>query len=83
MAQCCGVLVLSKVPDPENYSTYFLKIDNVRFKRKVVPGDTLQLETFITEPIRRGITTAQCKAFVGGSLVCEATLTAQVVKNMK
>ena len=83
MAQCCGVLVLSKVPDPENYSTYFLKIDNVRFKRKVVPGDTLQLETFITEPIRRGITTAQCKAFVGGSLVCEAMLTAQVVKNMK
>ncbi len=83
LAQCCGVLVLSKVPDPENYSTYFLKIDNVRFKRKVVPGDTLQLETFITEPIRRGITSAQCKAFVGGMLVCEATLTAQVIKNMK
>lgn len=81
LAQCCGVLVLNKVPDPENYSTYFLKIDNVRFKRKVVPGDTLQLETFITEPIRRGIATAQAKAFVGGTLVCEATLTAQVAKN--
>jgi len=81
MAQCCGILVLSKVEDPERYSTYFLKIDGVKFKHKVVPGDTLQLEAHLTEPVRRGIATAQCKAFVGDRLACEAVLMAQVVKN--
>ncbi len=80
LAQCCGILVLSKVEDPENYSTYFLKADNVRWKRKVVPGDTLQLECHIAD-LRRGICTAECKAFVAGQLVCEAVLTAQIVKN--
>lgn len=80
LAQCCGILVLSKVDDPECYSTYFLKADNVRWKRKVVPGDTLQLECHITD-MRRGICTAECKAFVGGQLACEAVLTAQIAKN--
>lgn len=80
MAQCCGILVLSKVEDPECYSTYFLKADGVKWKRKVVPGDTLQLECHIAD-FRRGICTAQCKAFVGGQLACEAVLTAQIAKN--
>ena len=56
MAQCSGILVLGDVPDPENYSTYFMKIDGVKFKRKVVPGDTLQFEIHLMEPIRRGFT---------------------------
>ena len=80
LAQCCGILVLSKVDDPEHYSTYFLKADGVKWKRKVVPGDTLQLECHIAD-FRRGICTAECKAFVGGQLVCEAVLTAQIAKN--
>ena len=80
LAQCCGILVLSRVEDPESYSTYFLKADGVKWKRKVVPGDTLQLECHITD-MRRGICTMEAKAFVGGQLVCEAILTAQIVKN--
>ena len=80
MAQCCGLLVLSRVEDPESYSTYFLKADGVKWKRKVVPGDTLQLECHITD-MRRGICTTEAKAFVGGQLACEAILTAQIVKN--
>ena len=80
LAQCCGILVLSKVENPEEYSTYFLKADNVRWKRKVVPGDTLQLECHIAD-MRRGICTAEAKAFVGGQLACEAILTAQIAKN--
>lgn len=80
LAQCCGILVLNRVDDPESYSTYFLKADGVKWKRKVVPGDTLQLECHISD-MRRGICTAEAKAFVGGQLVCEAVLTAQIVKN--
>ena len=80
LAQCCGILVLSKVEDPDSYSTYFLKADGVKWKRKVVPGDTLQLECHIVD-MRRGICTAECKAFVGGQLACEAQLTAQIAKN--
>ncbi len=80
LAQCCGILVLSRVDDPESYSTYFLKADGVKWKRKVVPGDTLQLECHISD-MRRGICTAEAKAFVGGQLACEAVLTAQIVKN--
>lgn len=80
LAQCCGILVLSKVENPEEYSTYFLKADNVRWKRKVVPGDTLQLECNIAD-MRRGICTAEAKAFVAGQLVCEAVLTAQIAKS--
>lgn len=81
MAQCGGILVLSSVPDPETYSTYFLRIDNVRFKQKVVPGDTLHFELQLTEPLRRGMATMQGKAFVGNKLVCEAMLMAQIIKN--
>ena len=81
MAQCGGILVLSTVEDPENYSTYFLRIDNVRFKQKVVPGDTLHFEVQHIEPLRRGMATMQGKAFVGSKLVCEATIMAQIVKN--
>ena len=80
LAQCGGLLVLSRVEDPKSYSTYFLKADGVKWKRKVVPGDTLQLECHITD-MRRGICTIEAKAFVGGQLVCEAILTAQIVKN--
>ncbi|MBR5133572.1 MAG: bifunctional UDP-3-O-[Alistipes sp.] len=80
LAQCCGILVLNTVENPKEYSTYFLKTDAVKWKRKVVPGDTLQLECHIVD-MRRGICTAECKAFVGGQLACEAVLTAQIAKN--
>ncbi len=81
MAQCSGILVLSKVEHPEEYSTYFMKIDGVKFKKKVVPGDTLQFEIQFTEPLRRGIAVVEGKAFVGDTLVCEATMMAQIAKN--
>ena len=81
MAQCSGIMVLSNVADPENYSTYFMKIDGVKFKRKVVPGDTLQFEIHLLEPIRRGVALVEAKAFVGETLACEAVMMAQVVKN--
>ena len=83
MAQCSGILVLGTVPDPENYSTYFMKIDGVKFKRKVVPGDTLQFEIHLLEPIRRGVAVCEGKAFVGETLACEALMMAQIVKNKK
>ena len=83
MAQAGGVIVLNGVVNPEEYSTYFLRIDNVRFKRKVVPGDTMQIEGHIIEPVRRGIASIIGKIFVGGQLACEATLMAQIVKNKK
>ena len=81
MAQCGGILALSSVSDPKNYLTYFLRIDNVRFKQKVVPGDTLHLEVQLVEPLRRGMAMMQGKAFVGSKLVCEALIVAQIVKN--
>ncbi len=81
MAQVGGVLVLSGVPDPEKYSTYFMKIDNAKFKDKVVPGDTLILKLELLAPIRRGIVTMKGMAFVGEKLVCEAELMATVVKD--
>ena len=80
LAQCSGILILNTVENPKEYSTYFLKADGVKWKRKVVPGDTLQLECHIAD-FRRGICTAECKAFVAGQLVCEAVLTAQIAKN--
>lgn len=83
MAQCSGIMVLGTVPDPENYSTYFMKIDGVKFKRKVVPGDTLQFEINLLEPIRRGVALCEGKAFVGDTLACEAVMMAQIVKNKK
>ncbi len=81
MAQCGGLLVLSGVENPQEYSTYFLRIDNVRFKHKVTPGDVLQLEAELTSPVRRGIVSMECKAFVGDTLVCEAELMAHIAKN--
>jgi len=80
MAQVGGVLVLNTVPDPENYLTYFLKIDKVKFKRKVVPGDTLIFKCELVEPIRRGIATMLAQAFVGETLAVEAELCAQITK---
>ncbi|MBE6220245.1 MAG: bifunctional UDP-3-O-[3-hydroxymyristoyl] N-acetylglucosamine deacetylase/3-hydroxyacyl-ACP dehydratase [Rikenellaceae bacterium] len=83
MAQAGGIIVLNSVEHPEEYSTYFLRIDNVRFKRKVVPGDTVQLEAHLIDPIRRGVASIIGKVFVGGQLACEAQLMAQIVKNKK
>ena len=80
MAQVGGMLVLSQVPDPENYGTYFLKIDKVRFKSKVVPGDTLLAKVVLAGPIRHGIVTVFAQAFVGNRLVVEGELMAQVQK---
>lgn len=83
VAQCGGILALHSVPDPENYSTYFMKIDNVRFKRKVVPGDTLMFCLELMEPIRRGIVAMRARAFVGDSLAVEAEMMAMVSKTKK
>lgn len=83
VAQCGGILALSKVEDPENYSTYFMKIDNVKFKRKVVPGDTLLFSLKLKEPIRRGIVVMKSQIFVGNELACEAELMAMVAKDKK
>lgn len=80
LAQMGGILVLNTVPDPENYATYFLKIDKVKFKKKVVPGDTIILRMTLIEPIRRGIAHMYGEAFVGDSLVTEGELMAQIVK---
>ncbi len=83
MAQCGGILALHGMDPEYNYSTYFLKIDGVRFKQKVVPGDTLQFELNLLEPIRRGLVHMEAKAFVGDRLVCEADLLAQVTRGDK
>ena len=80
MAQTGGVLILSTVPDPENYLTYFMKIDNVKFKVQVVPGDTLIFKLELLTPIRRGICHMQAYAYVNGKLATEAELMAQIVK---
>lgn len=80
MAQIGGILVLASVPDPENYSTYFVKIDNVKFKKKVIPGDTLIFKLELLAPIRRGIVHMQGYGYVGDSVVVEAELMAQVAK---
>jgi len=81
MAQTGGLLVLNSVDDPSKYSTYFLKIDKVKFKNKVVPGDTIIIKMELTDIIRRGIVTMFGQAFVGNKLVIEGELTAQVIKN--
>ena len=80
MAQCGGILVLSTVPDPENYLTYFMKMDNVKFKQKVLPGDTLLFKCELISPIRRGICHMQSYAYANGKLVAEAELMAQIAK---
>jgi UDP-3-O-[3-hydroxymyristoyl] N-acetylglucosamine deacetylase/3-hydroxyacyl-[acyl-carrier-protein] dehydratase len=80
MAQTGGILILSSVPDPENYLTYFMKIDNVKFKQKVLPGDTLIFKCDLITPIRRGICHMQAHAYANGKLVAEAELMAQIAK---
>lgn len=81
MAQCGGLLVLSQVDESERWSTYFLKIDNVKFRQKVVPGDTLLFRVELLSPVRHGISSMQGYMFVGDNVVAEATFTAQIVKN--
>jgi UDP-3-O-[3-hydroxymyristoyl] N-acetylglucosamine deacetylase/3-hydroxyacyl-[acyl-carrier-protein] dehydratase len=83
MAQCGGVLVLSTVPDPENYLTYFMKMDNVKFKQKVLPGDTLTFKCELISPIRRGICHMQAYGYANGKIVVEAELMAQIAKKPK
>ena len=81
MAQSVGLLVLSQVDDPKSYSTYFLKIDNVKFRNKVVPGDTMVMKVSLTTPIRRGIASIKGYVFVNGKIATEAEMTAQIAKN--
>ncbi len=81
MAQAGGLLVLNTVDDPKKYSTYFMKIDNVKFRQKVVPGDTILFRVELMQPIRRGVSTMKGYGFVGESVVCEAEFMAQIVKN--
>jgi len=81
MAQAGGILVLNNVDEPEKYSTYFVKIDRLKFRNKVVPGDVLVLRCDMNEPIRRNMVTMYAQAFVGEKIVAEGELTAQVIKN--
>ncbi len=81
MAQTGGLLVLSGLDEPKRYSTYFLKIDNVKFRSKVVPGDTILFRVELTTEVRRGIATMRGVAFVGDKIVSEADFTAQIIKN--
>ena len=82
MAQTGGIFFLHAKEDPENYNTYFLRIDNAKFKNKVVPGDTLIFDLKLIAPIRRGICQMKGTAFVGNKVVMEAELTAQIIKNI-
>ncbi|MBQ7441866.1 MAG: 3-hydroxyacyl-ACP dehydratase FabZ, partial [Prevotella sp.] len=81
MAQCGGLLVLNTVEEPERWSTYFLKIDNEKFRQKVVPGDTLLFKVDLLAPLRHGISSMRGYIFVGDNIVAEATFTAQIIKN--
>lgn len=81
MAQVGGIFSLSKVDEPEKYTTYFMKIDKVKFKRKVIPGDTIVFELFLLSPIRRGLVEMGGKAYVNGELCMEAEMLAQIVKD--
>lgn len=80
MAQIGGILVMNTVPDPENYWTIFLGINEVRFRKMVVPGDTLVIQCDLLAPIKRGIAKMYGRAFVGNTLVCEGTMTASIVR---
>ena len=80
MAQVGGILVLNSVPDPENYSTYFLRIDKVRFRKRVVPGDTLIFKLELLQPVRRGIALMSGHTYVGDTVVTEGELMAQITK---
>jgi len=81
MAQVGGIFALSQVTDPENYSTYFMKIDGVKFKQKVLPGDTVIFKLALESPIRRGLVNMRGIAYVSGKEVCEAVMLAQVVRD--
>ena len=81
MAQCGGLLVLSQVEEPERWSTYFMRIDEVKFRQKVVPGDTLLFRVELLHPVRHGVSTMKGYVFVGDHVVSEAQFTAQIVKN--
>ena len=81
MGQTGGILVLNNVDEPERYSTYFLKIDKVKFKAKAVPGDVLVFRLEMTEPIRRGIVMMKGQTFVNGQVISEGEFTAMVTKN--
>ena len=81
MAQCGGLLVLNTLEEPERWSTYFMKIDDVKFRQKVVPGDTLIFKVDLLAPVRHGISSMKGYIFVGDHVVAEATFTAQIVKN--
>lgn len=80
LAQTGGILALSMVPDPENYLTYFLGIDECRFRKMVIPGDTLILHCKLLADIKRGFSKMKCCAFVGQDLTCEVTILAQIAK---
>ena len=81
MAQTGGLLVLQQWDEPHRYSTYFMKIDGVKFRQKVVPGDTLIFRLEMLTEIRRGISMMKGYCFVGDKLVCEAEFMAQIIKN--
>lgn len=80
MAQCGGLIVLNTMEDPKKYTAYFIKIDGVKFRKKVVPGDTLVFKVNLLGPVRHGISTLHGYAFVGDDLVCEATYACQIIK---
>lgn len=80
LAQVGGILALNRVPDPENYDTYFLKIDNCKFKSKVVPGDTMILKMELLSPIRRGLVEMRGTVFIGNKVATEADMVAQIIK---
>ena len=80
MAQIGGILVLNTVPDPDNYWTYFLGIETFRFRKMVLPGDTLVIQCNLLVPIKRGIAKMSGRAYVGSTLVCEGTMTASIVR---
>ncbi len=81
MAQCGGLLVLNTVEEPDRWSTYFMKIDGVKFRQKIVPGDTLLFRVELLHPVQHGISSMRGYMFVGDHVVAEATFTAQIVKN--
>ena len=81
MAQCGGLLVLNQLEEPARWSTYFMKLDDVKFRKKVVPGDTLLFRVELLAPVRHGISSMKGYMFVGDQVVAEATFTAQIVKN--
>ncbi|MFY0625882.1 MAG: 3-hydroxyacyl-ACP dehydratase FabZ [Reichenbachiella sp.] len=80
MAQIGGILVLNSVPDPENYWTYFLGVDNFKFRKMVIPGDTLEIKCELLQPIKRGIAKMKGTAHVNGKLASEGAMTASIVR---